>query len=1017
MKTNKFSLNKILIMLALAIILVCSCVGLFFNANSANAVTCDVESAEELKTTYLLNEELQIPTANLIHEGEEYPATSKNIVFPDGKIYKKATVTLSMVGEYIVNYYHESDDLYLSGTKKFTVVGDLYSVTGAMSTVSYNGVGIKNTDATGLEVALSAGGVFTYNKSIDLTGRKSTDVILKMFMTPDAIGTAEASDFIVKLTDAYDENNYVLVKTTDALLYADKARSIQSYQSANAYNQPLTGLRQVGEADSNTISYDGSNYYLDVNTKLGYMGFFSFCANGGYANASNGIFTLSMDYEKRQVFGCRNYKSGANGMIIDLDEPLFFDKLWEGFTTGEAFLSIYSDTILSNTFQFAITEICEEDLTKTTVEDVKAPVISIDYVGENERDLPFAKLNSQYKVYDAVIVDDFKVKEEQIAVYYDYRGNNPVQISIKDGCFTPTMEGVYSIVYYASDSSGHQTYKVVDVKATASEKLSFNCSVITATPKAGSAVIASGTASNASGNVMISGFATLKSNTEISYPLDLTTNGLEFVPLYSGEYEIKVLVSDYVDNIEKVLTAQVSSSDTFVFGDEPSLPYVFVKGATYDVAGYTALSLADGAPKSVNATIKYAFDSETTQTLSNGQFTVTANDYVLIEYVFSPTCIKPYKIPVVDVLSKTDKGANRYDVKNYFYGGDNFTPTATSDYTTYTTDVGGELYFINNVLATGFLFDFRVSQMNFGSMTLVMTDVENTYEKLVAKFIPIDDNTTKIIFNDTVTYYLAGGLENNLVNFSYSKKIDACSINGKTVKVEGFNGFSSGLARLMLDFDNVTKQSSIQIHRINFQKISDRNTDIIEPLVNYDFIGYTATLNDEFYIENIVVSDVLCFTPTIKISMYGGDDKEHCTTDDGILMKNLTDYSRDYRFKFTEYGVYTLKIEISDDAENVKTYYVKITVEDSESPVITLGDRIYTATVGKQINLNNYFTVSDNVDSDVSVNIFVIGPSGIVSAVTDGLFTPEVAGKHSLIIYATDDNGNTGSESYIFTVK
>ena len=235
-------------------------------------------------------------------------------------------------------------------------------------------------EPSGLKVTLASGDVFTYNEPIDLSGQTANitgketserDNIVCFYVIPETQGIADVYDVKIRLTDVYDEDNFIEIvvyaNSTDEnevagdALYAGARSSVQeNYVGAHYKDYSNTGVIK------DTI-YKDVDYY----TLGGYWSnLVSFAAPNGYENVRP--FSFAINYSEKILYGFD--QEATNTMwcthrlavfddVFDEDGELmlswsdYFDTLWEGFTTGEVYLSIYSDFYVNSSFTFVITEI------------------------------------------------------------------------------------------------------------------------------------------------------------------------------------------------------------------------------------------------------------------------------------------------------------------------------------------------------------------------------------------------------------------------------------------------------------------------------------------------------------------------------------------------------------------------------------------------------------------------------------------------------------------------------------
>ncbi|MBO7344403.1 MAG: hypothetical protein J6U92_00495, partial [Clostridia bacterium] len=434
--------SKKLITVAVLFIIAITCVLAFFNqAGNATVKADNLKLEQELSDKYYLGDQFTPPSAKIVYAGNEYSANVSSVTFPDGRSYKSNSYVLSVPGKYMVNYNASVGNNFVVSSVSFSVYDNAYSVSSSNSSAYYTN--IDNTDASGIvltddngekittsgiKVSLTAGDMFTYKKPINLYGKTKLDNILTLYSLPEIIGKADARILRVRLTDVYDSSNYVDVVTYGNYGDEDEKNGWALYSGAGANGQPLTGIHFYASSNERTFTYQGQLYThnknISYNSANGYPSFeYSLAGKKGYGA---GAYTLSMNYDEKQIFGCKTIAPSSNGMIVDLDEPLFFDNLWEGFTTGEVYLSVSADIYVGSSFSFIITNILGENLQENTFNDKTAPNLNVDL----PKEIPSAIIGKEYKLFDAKAMDDIDGETEvDIVVKKNYYSSNSVMIN------------------------------------------------------------------------------------------------------------------------------------------------------------------------------------------------------------------------------------------------------------------------------------------------------------------------------------------------------------------------------------------------------------------------------------------------------------------------------------------------------------------------------------------------------------------------------------------------------------
>ena len=114
-------------------------------------------------------------------------------------------------------------------------------------------------------------------------------------------------------------------------------------------------------------------------------------------------------------------------------------------------------------------------------------------------------------------------------------------------------------------------------------------------------------------------------------------------------------------------------------------------------------------------------------------------------------------------------------------------------------------------------------------------------------------------------------------------------------------------------------------------------------------------------------------------------------------------------------GGQTLKVTFSDGDKSIEKE-IKITVQDTKKPEITLKKDKITITAGDKLTLkDNVKSVKDPVDGDLKYSDKAIKKSGYY--IDKGKLDTKKAGTYEVVIKAFDANGNTTEKSFKVTVK
>jgi len=968
---------------------------------------CEAVLEQELKIKYVVGDTLQIPTAKLTYNEQEYEADKNKVVYPSGITLSKNEIELNEAGVYTLYYYKNINGDVLQGVKTFTVLNNVFSV-GSNSSSFYGTDERLETQVNGINVSLANGEEFKYNIPLNLSGKTKNDTILSFFAMPAAQGMVEANEVYVKLTDAYNEENYILVKSWHTDLRIFKPETIQpghSYQSAKAGNQPLTGIQVVS---SSSLLYNGEYYSKRVESDKGFESCFSFTAAKGYGVNP---YTLSMNYADKEIYGSKKYNTNGGNLIVDFDNSLFVSEAWEGFTTGECYLSIYAQGYNSSKFNFFITDILGEDLAVEEIDNSKAPIITVDEV-ENV----YALINKPFKVFDSSAYD---IYSGMIDCDIDVLYNGYADIPLIDGVFTPKKEGMYTIKYTAKGLYGTTTSKSFNVEAIDASITSVDFGTLNSGFKTGEiAEINVPVVSNASGEYKIKLYAKNSTNNDIVYDLELNDGKYSFMPLYSGNYSICCDVEDYngISTFEKEIEIVAGN---YVIKDEPIIPNYFIKNATYDLGEVHCYKLSSGVPEEKMASIYYTFDNGVSTELQGSNLTIQAEEYVKIQCYYDGNLIYEKTTPVVDVGYATYE----MEMSKYFVSKNNEIVFDESDksfsYCGFVTKKNNsELTFIKDVLVDNFRLTFSVPECNFKVFNL---NLKNNKNELSIKLTTNGTSKSILSINDKVSYLCTDSFESGSTYvLRWVNDTNSLNINNKTFKVskDVFSGFDDVIATMSIKLQDVdeTKQSKVLLQKVNNQTLSgEKVDDFMAPELYCKLDTGLKEIGQEMIISNIKVVDVLSVGVNSKLTVTDPNGN-YVSSSDGTQLKGV-DAELDYKILLNSYGTYKIVVLFEDDMGNMSTQSFSVVVMDLSGPVIHVDKEDQTEEINSEISLRS-FTLEDNIDSasDIKTYTIIIAPSNISYKFSEK-FKLEMTGVYKVIIYAIDTSGNTATATYNVVVN
>lgn len=966
----------------------------------------------EIASTYMIGDTLNIPSAKLVYQNNEFDAVSV-VYYPDGRVTGASSIILDETGHYRLEYKAVAGKKLLSHSVFFQSANYLYEVSGSKSTLSY-GSHSYAPQRQGIVLSLANGETFNFNKIIDLSGKKSINNIIRLFVTPEKIGKQDANIITVTFTDAYNSDNNVTV--TAKIYDSDWVSETGIYLTANAAGQLPTGIEPYSGTSTNipVVMYQGGRYRLHQNNEYGSWAFFSMLGTPRSGGIGDEFLEISWDYEKRQIFG------GGGNMVVDLDETLFFNELWNEFTTGEVYVSISASGYQTSAMNMVITNIAGEDLSLNSYIDNKAPDITVEYGDYSQSNIPNAVIDKPYPVFMATAFDS---KDGELSVstkvFFNYYSSSRVMVELDGNIFVPRHKGLYTVVYSATDRAGNVAVKTADISAIVqtvplSAELGSKQTVFEVGQQA---TVAAVQISSMYSVVKLDITAIHSTDSSVRYTVDTQSNS--FRPLYAGNYTIEYTVADYIETVTFNYSITVENSDKSVFIDEVTLPKYFIKNAIYTLPSLLATAFENGRPVSIPSLVSVKEDSLNNGNVTQGRYKVNAQNHVTVIYSAPGGGEKKYEnIPVVD----TGYGG-LLNLNKYFYG-TAFNATAMSDHILYQTNsvgTGLSLEYINYLLADSFSFSFDTvaNKSNFGKINIYLNDSHSQSVLVKFSYRKAADGTYFSV-NNGIEYRLdkiigEASPQPFLLKYDESSfavsPVENLSISVReTLNGGKFSGFQSSFVSLRIELDDVTQSSQIKIININNQPFSRIRYDIIPPvLIQHRSSGY-ADIGQEIVIPPSLAADVL--DPDIVFSMnVKGPDGQFITDINGRLLNESIKPDAEYRFIAGAYGRYTVNYSVSDTAGEVTGYSYVINVVDVTPPQIVLTDTVLNVAIGGTVTIAQS-SYSDNVSAQIEAFAYLKLPINTIVRLSAQSFVANIKGRYTVTYYAYDGAGNVAIASY-----
>lgn len=1017
MLINKREVCSMLKPVKITIMLLCACLFAFtisFALNTAygeGSIDVPVLSGDTgINNEYDLGDTIEIPNLKIVYKGKEYN-TVPVLYYPDGVTYILNSATLSQPGKYKLVYNAEVNGEHVSVTKEFIVYNSLFRFSGNKSTAYYGEFNGYN----GIILNLAPRESFIYNKIIDLSKSNVAAEIIQLFVTPHTLGVADVSKLIITFTDVYDVNNYVNIEIKK--YYANVDWSLKMvYVTANCNGQDKVGLQGP---NMGTLYYKGVNYVRHKNNDYGMNLAYSLAA---YPEHSLGSKTLkiSMDHEEKAFFA-------NNKIISDMDDPSMYDTIWEGFTTGEVFLSISAQDYFSPSAKMVITNIAGGDLSVSEITDNEAPQINVDLAGYTSNTLPNAVINQSYKLFNATAYDKYDgAVDVQKRVYFNYNLSSKTQINISNDSFVPKRTGKYTIEYISKDSSGNKSVALVDVFAINTDKtLSIDIYDKTVSGYVGEETsVASGfLIKNNIGNTNVKITATLSSNGQIKYDIDPTD--LKFRPLYSGNYTVRFEYSDYIYKKVETYNIAINIISNPIILDDAALPNYLLQGRKYKLPKLYGINMSSGEPVPVEASVIIIEDGTKTVNITDDGYYIVGNCLnVEIKYtvtVNNKSVSKSYPLQVINPGDTED-----LDITEFFVvtsGEADLRADEKGLKVSVTDDAVVE--FVNMIQAKDFIFRFSVNHEahNLNAVTIYLTDSADPSARIKIRYEYVSDKSTNVFINDIYpASVLTGfGTEKNEFVLKYNSlegifapatgyRINVTS----TVSGEPFKGFLSGKVFLEIAAEDVSGHSEINIIRINNQAIYNFSYDEIEPEIILDMVTGTFALGDTVTLNPAFVADVLDPYCTYNFTI-SDPDGNYVISNKGETLDGNQNPEISYTFTLNKLGNYTVRYTAYDSEGNRAIIPNAFECIDTVPPVITLTNIKDTGKLNEKIKVADA-TVTDNISTDLEIGITVKTPDYVMIRLTENSFVADKPGKYIVYYSAYDNYGNMALVQYEIVV-
>ena len=998
--------------------------------NSFNRIDVDaqvrVETATEIASEYAFGDMLVLPDCTFSLEGQSVKGAA-SVEFPDGTLTNKTSISLTQNGNYVVKYIANLNGKVYTKEYKFVVLGKLANYTNPKTSMEYGLCTTHGANTEGLIVKIANGDSLAFDHVFDMSNLSMTTKLLEGFVIPEVQGSIDFAKMVFTFTDIEDPSVKLVYHGN---FYDDPNAHGLTWFTAAGNGQVHCGLEHVGKLHVGaTQGCIVPHSFMSVDTGL----FWGHLPSIEVAPDSKQFF-ISYDAERNQAW--------AGGKIIsDLDDSYYYDKLWFGFPSGKAKLTISAMNYSGQFATMCFTSILGVDLSADRYVDDEAPEITIN----NEYEvMPYAVVNKEYPVPTASAIDGVDGEcSVEVSVWRNYGLDDATMVNVKNGKFKVDSVGLYAIVYESADFKGNTAKEVLWVRSYASplENLSLVLEDFEQTVEIGTVqTLPKATAAGGSGKITI------------TYTI---TQGSEECEIINGTYRLEkagtwtliCTAVDYIGNakvVAKTITG-VSSGEP-ILPEEPVLPNAFISGSSYVLPSVYAYDYSTGERVEKLCDIRVS-DSSKTYKAGDVYVPTTENDneIVVVSFVVDGVVIYEKGIPVRVVFAReripgpTERYRTVIDVERYFQKDGDI--TLNNGYEL--GNVSGMLVsanssaekvgisFINPQIADVFAINFYTvpNAGKFSKMAITLTDSENNALSIQILLIKMDGQTLLKIgdiemmldvdFGGSVRSSYNIGFSNGNVVINYTTMIAV----SKYLNGQEFQGFTSGKVRFSVELFDVEEGASMFINEISGIKISS-NQDNVGPAIIVDGdIQTNGFKGDSYTINKVIVGDVLSPTSiaTLTVRSPGG---VIATDINGVRLENV-DASVEYVITLSEYGSYYVSVEASEESSwkfSNKSYFeYAIRVVDGEGPTIKFKTEFTShIKVGENLIIPEY-TVSDNYSpaKDIEVIIMITNPKGMPIYLYNGnnAVTCQYAGVYKVTIFVIDKTGNLTTYETSVTVS
>ncbi len=1045
MKKKSFVLISILLTC-----LVCSLIGFFAmeTTYATNVEVVDIHS-NEIKDNYVVNSEVEFPSSVTVnYRDNTYTATNGVVVYPNGESYVLSKHLLDVKGEYEIKYFYLEQNLKIIASKTFEVLDKYYGFNvddgSYIQTTNDDNVELYDACTEGIKINLKDGNTFFFSEPINLNKVDGamqsiiniTPIMGKHIVEPiewDDSGkeinwaneyTPYAKKLFIRLTDCYNSNVYV------DFIYSFSNQT--GYFRAGSNTQADVGVmgRQKNDKESSIVKFfnlEGKPYsawfgaYGALNVNM---------YNSRYRNGTSLYFDNDNNIAYFELLG----DSKGQTIINDLmNSDYYGNTLFEGFTTGEVYLSMWAEEYVDSSLTVEIHSIGQYSAKELIAQkeldyrDTVKPEIVLDTVMTDEKGF-YAAIGDIVTIPSVTSYDVNSVDSVKVNVYRNYGESNQVKVAVNQNKFKITSVDVYTIEYSQKDKFGNEnffTVKVLPKYVENSQSIYIQTLKLTSLQAGLAYTLPEYEIKTINRYEFVNCSIRAEHEKQI---IEIDSELKTFVPEYSGEYKIIYYLNDNFSSSVYSYTINCQASNNVYFRELPILPKYFVKGHKYNLGEIFAYTYESGKPSKVYANLYASFDGNANVKVENSYAVdILGEQKVKFTYEYNGTAVYSQEVPIINV---SDPSGKEIDLFKYFIGDVDYVDELEngkrpSDMVLKANAYGNaKIEFINAINYQNFTMKTKtISELSdFASIKYTLIGVQDSSQKVVFEVKKYGENT-QFLIDGILTFSISKPLiDGKVKTLSYTKS-NSQIIYDSYVSVYDLD-FTGALVYLEIEFTGVTGDAGIAISEINKQKFSGQYTkDKISPqvIVN-DYRG-------EYLVGTVVDIPVPIFTDVLSQIDY---DKLYLTVKDqtgaSVTAKDGTvldlsglEVLKLYQVDVEKISSYFITYVVQDSAGVKVIYQYSIVGIDMEGPSINISGKVkenINIKVGDTVNFD--YTVMDNVTKVEEIKVFVKlynENTATYSSVEGKKIVFNQKGVYTVKIIALDEASNMSVKSFTVVVK